>query len=592
LVSDFPSNVDILSPSGERFRQERVLAIARVFLALAVLTVAFSAAPAAPFRLRLSLSGYLIFAASVLVSLGFGAGRRSLTTLIVHIVDLATAIGVMLLTDVMSLFGLLALFAVLTAAVRWGVREMMATAAIVVAFLLAQGLLVTWVQGSLQTLRTTGSAGIARPILESGLFVVAGALIGYVAQKEKRLRTEAAAVTAIVSRVQLRAGLGQTMASVFDAVLRLFGADRAVLVVQERAGRGIFLWEGGRITGAEGASIRGLQIDQATLDTYMFGPPGTAWHAVRRTAPGERLDTVALDSSGLPTHNAPCVFPEEFLASAGRFRSLIGVDVGMPGEWTGRLFLMDPDCGADRTAALALAQRMAREVGPAVYQVYLLRRLRSRSAANERARIARELHDGIIQTVLGVQIQLHALSHTQAGIPAALAGDLNRLGTILRDEALNLRDMIQRLKPLDLPPDQLMDALAEIIQRFERETGISARFITEFDQVDLPPDSCLEVVRVLQEALVNVRKHSGARNVVVRFTITNGLCRLSVDDDGRGFLFAGRLSHAELERTRRGPWVIKDRVRRLGGEITVESEPGHGARLEISFPLAAYAVQQ
>jgi two-component system sensor histidine kinase DegS len=144
-----------------------------------------------------------------------------------------------------------------------------------------------------------------------------------------------------------------------------------------------------------------------------------------------------------------------------------------------------------------------------------------------------------------------------------LSNELTRLGTILRDEVVNLRDLMQRLKPLNLNGDQLMDALANIVQRFERETGISARFITRFDRIDLPPLACLEVTRVVQEALVNVRKHSGARNVTVRLD-------------------------ADLERTGLGPAVIKDRVRLLGGQMAVDSTPGHGARLEITFPLATY----
>ena len=91
-----------------------------------------------------------------------------------------------------------------------------------------------------------------------------------------------------------------------------------------------------------------------------------------------------------------------------------------------------------------------RQVQPAIYNLYLLHRLRSRSAATERARIGRELHDGIIQSVLGVQIQLHALSVPAATTSRALASELNRLGTILRDEVVGLRDLIQRMKPIDV----------------------------------------------------------------------------------------------------------------------------------------------
>ena len=89
---------------------------------------------------------------------------------------------------------------------------------------------------------------------------------------------------------------------------------------------------------------------------------------------------------------------------------------------------------------------------------------------------------------------------------------------------------------------------------------------------------------------MNVRKHSGARNVVVRLTADDAACQLSIDDDGRGFAFAGRFSQADLEHSRLGPWVIRERVRLLGGKVVVESDPGQGTRIEVSFPLATHEI--
>ena len=86
-----------------------------------------------------------------------------------------------------------------------------------------------------------------------------------------------------------------------------------------------------------------------------------------------------------------------------------------------------------------------------------------------------------------------------------------------------------------------------------------------------------------------MRKHSQAENVLVRFASSSGLWKLTVDDDGKGFDFSGRLSQAELDAARLGPVVIKERVRSIGGELALESVPGHGARLEITFPQRPHA---
>ena len=81
-----------------------------------------------------------------------------------------------------------------------------------------------------------------------------------------------------------------------------------------------------------------------------------------------------------------------------------------------------------------------------------------------------------------------------------------------------------------------------------------------------------------------MRKHAAARHVVVRLGRDEQRWLLSIDDDGRGFAFSGRLSQDDLDRQRRGPVVIKERVRAIGGELSVESEPGQGSRLTIVWP--------
>jgi signal transduction histidine kinase len=534
--------------------------------------------PAPMSRVDLLLAAYAAFAALALAVLRVRGGRWPAMTVMVHVADLTAAAGMMVLTKGGSPFWFLAVFALVAAARRWGFGETIATAAIVVGLSFAPA---SW---------PGDESALYQLLLGPTLLLLAGILLAYIAQAEKRLRAEADTLAGIVSRLELRLGLKNTMAVVFDAVVRLVGADRALLVVREVSSGHVSLWEGGRNTGPSSAP-RVTRLDARRFESFMVAPGAAAWYAVRRVKPRERLDIVALGRDGARTDDKPGELPAPLLAAIGAFRRLLVVNFDMPGELEGRLFLVDPVRDRNRESAMAFGQRILRQIGPAVYNVYLLHRLRSRSAANERARVARELHDGIIQSVLGVQIQLHALSVPAAKQSRALASELNRLGTILRDETVSLRDMMQRLTPLELQPELLMDTIADVVQRFQRDTGITARFITPLDQLDLSPRACREVTRVVQEALVNVRKHSGARNVVVRLGASDdGACQLSIDDDGRGFAFAGRFSQADLERSRLGPWVIRERVRLLGGKVVVESDPGHGTRIEVSFPLATQEI--
>jgi signal transduction histidine kinase len=226
-----------------------------------------------------------------------------------------------------------------------------------------------------------------------------------------------------------------------------------------------------------------------------------------------------------------------------------------------------------------------RRVSSAAFNVYLLRRLRSRAGAMERARVARELHDGVLQSLIALEMQVDVLRRNEAG---RLAEELGPLQHLLHNEILNVRELMQAMRPVEIEPHQFLDFAADTVQRFQRETGISARFISELDEVWLAPRTARELARILQEALVNVRKHACARHVIVKFGSELGRWKLSIDDDGQGFDFAGRFEQKQLDQTRRGPAIIKERLRAIQGELAVESWPGEGARIEISLPQKTY----
>jgi signal transduction histidine kinase len=553
-------------PVDQRRRAEHAVAIARTFVAIGAL-IAIALSPIAPETRRILsalLVTYVAFACAALPLVGPILERWRSAPIVLHIVDLSAAGAVTFLAPASDgPFFVLCLFTLLAAAYRWGFAE---------------------------TLATTGAAlalQVAHPdaLIRSTDIALAGALIAYFARSEKRFHTEATAIAATLSRVDVRAGLRRTVTTVFDALLHLFDAPRLILVVRDNPTGQTFLWEATRNDEATGPAVRMSRLEPGHLSTYLFAPAHASWHAVRDRR-RQALDFVALDKDGRRVSADSWSVPSQFVAAVEPFDRLLSLDVTSGTDWTGRLFLMNPAVAADRYSAIALGNRVLRHVAPAVHNVYLLRRLRTAASAIERGRIARELHDGVIQTVTGVEIQVAALSMRVANESPGVLQELNRLHITLRQEVARLRDFMQQMRPLEIEPDKLVDALGEYVQRFQRDTGIVARFVTQLDRVALSPRACREIARILEEALVNIRRHSGARNVFVRLSAVNGDYRLSIDDDGRGFPFSGRLSQADLDSTRKGPLVINERVRQLGGALTVESEPGRGARLEIAVPVS------
>jgi signal transduction histidine kinase len=207
-----------------------------------------------------------------------------------------------------------------------------------------------------------------------------------------------------------------------------------------------------------------------------------------------------------------------------------------------------------------------------------------RAGALERARFARELHDGAVQSLIAVEMQVDVLKRQARNDATVVPDELSRIQGLLREEVLKLRELMQVMKSLDVDSRKLIPFLGDTVERFQRETGISARFLSELEEVDMPPQVCRELARIVQEGLVNIRKHSQAKQVLVRLGVMDGKLRVTIEDDGRGFPFEGRLSQSDLESLGKGPLIIKERVRLIAGELTIESTPGKGSRLEIDVP--------
>jgi signal transduction histidine kinase len=312
--------------------------------------------------------------------------------------------------------------------------------------------------------------------------------------------------------------------------------------------------------------------------TYLFPAPAEAWFAVARGGDAIGLfDVRSVERHTGRLRRRALNFPAPFL-QAHPFRSLLVLTAGGDGKWVNRLLLFDAPVGARQARIL---DTVGRQVGPALYSLERLSQLRSRVGAAERARVARDLHDGVIQALIGLEMRVGVWRQQAIESQAPSAAQFEDIQNALRTEVLDLRDLLQQMKTGSVDPKLMLDHLASLVAQFQRDTGIVAHFVTEVAELDLSPPVCDEIIRVVQEALVNVRKHSGARNVLVRVSASDGCWKFEIDDDGRGFEFTGRRSQAELEAERKGPVIMKERVRSIGGELAVDSTPGKGARVEV-----------
>jgi len=167
----------------------------------------------------------------------------------------------------------------------------------------------------------------------------------------------------------------------------------------------------------------------------------------------------------------------------------------------------------------------------------------------------------------------------------ALESGLASLYHTVKNEGAELRHMVTDMRPLRMQSADLVDLMRGFGERFRNEAGMALDLLVDSVEVQAPDRICREIFQIYREALNNIKKHAKASHVVVKLTQDDSRLVLVVDDNGEGFSFAGRFTGDELDRLRLGPISIKERTRTVGGILTVESNPGHGARLTIEVPL-------
>jgi len=590
----FFSRLQAPASPGETRRVERWLATARVFLAISALVAIWidpgqlGNSPWAYWFIGL----YIVHGVVVMLLLRFRKESTAAFRLLVHAADiLGPALVSLFATGQRSPFFLFFVFVLGAAAYRWGLRETVGTAMATVALLWLESLAV---HGGFLVLLDRLLArhhlplmGINIPDLEpkrlfmlSVYLIVMGVLLGYLAEQQKQLRAERAVIARVLGRVRVEEGLTGTLREILAELLKLYGAGRALIASQEIHSHRVFVGEVRR--GESGPSeLRWLESAPIDRETYLFDSDADVWLA--NCGAAGPIKILALDANGMRLR-APSCQGTENLARLQSFTSTVAVSFTFGNEWWGRIFLLDPVLGGDREEELRFLQELVRQVGPAVYNVYLLRRLRQRAGAVERARVARELHDGAVQSLIAMEMQVDVLRRQSESQGGPLTTELGRIQSLLREEVLKLRELMQQMKSLDVDEANLLRFMQDTVERFQRETGITTLFVSDLDAIEMPQRVCRELARIVQEGLVNVRKHSAAHNVLVRLGAKDGLWRLSVEDDGHGFPFAGRYTQAELEALGQGPVVIRERVRLIAGELTVESSPSRGSRLEVTVP--------
>ncbi|MES9971519.1 MAG: histidine kinase [Candidatus Thiodiazotropha sp.] len=244
------------------------------------------------------------------------------------------------------------------------------------------------------------------------------------------------------------------------------------------------------------------------------------------------------------------------------------------------LYVDKPGIYDGREDVLDILNTIGSHLGMAVAKQRSDSEARRLSIVEERTSLAHELHDSLAQTLASLRFQVRMLEETMQSDPVSEKAiqEAKRIHNGLDEAHDELRELINSFRA---PFDQrgLVPALSKLVERFNQETGIPAFFQPDCIKTDLDTSQEMQALRIVQEALANIRKHAKAHTIRVLLRCrSQGSYLILVEDDGVGFEGAvpqgNPGEHIGLS-------IMEERARRVGGELSIESEPGEGTRVEL-----------
>lgn len=269
-------------------------------------------------------------------------------------------------------------------------------------------------------------------------------------------------------------------------------------------------------------------------------------------------------------------------------RSLLAAPIISRGEILGNLYLTEK-LGADAFTVgdEETLERLATQAALAIENARLHTQARALAVAEERDRIAREIHDSVAQVLGYVNTKTQAIEELlKAGNTERATVQIAQMGQVAREAYADAREHILGLRAAAVTDRPFTESLAEYLVRWQEASGVVATL--EIDARDsatmdlrLSDVAELQLLRIIQEALANVRKHAEATRASVHLRECDSLIEVTVEDDGTGF---DREAPGRSHSPRFGLSTMRERAEAVGGSLAIESAPGTGTRVIARIP--------
>ncbi len=552
---------------------ERIIAGARLVLAIAALGLGLVSPHSAVESwgtARTTLFLYFLYAAVVVGAVDRGLMRINRLALATQVVDSLWFPLILANTQgEHSPFFLYYVFSLITASFRWGFRGALWVNTVNVCLY------------ALAYLATSSSEPdfhvfMARPAY---LYVLA-CLVGYLAEHQRRSQRQLKWLAEMSGSLPIHSRFPKMLEAAMERVRGLFRTEQCILVIEEEMGGKIAVR---KVAAGNRSGPYQLSGMSSTELEFLVTPRNNTGYLVNPHKWVARI--FGLNDLMCYDFDLQRVVSDGFrlntrLASLLEMDSLLSVPVYVGAAFRGRLYLVNRSHENFSILELQFLKLVVSQLAPLLENFRLLQNMQKISLLEEKNRIARDLHDGLLQSLSGLDLRLAACRRLFAHSPAEVLQEFEGLQRIVRDEHMELRNYTKRLKTPSFADHELATALQHYVEGFEKGNAVRVRLVLPPEGVRLSRAVNREIFQIVLEALTNVRKHASASEVLIQIE-QNELCtNLIIEDNGRGFSDQGTVADLQI----RKPWSIEGRTRSLNGSLSVESRPGRGTVLRVSIP--------
>lgn len=542
-------------------RAERLVAIGRVALASASLAAVWLD-PSAPSRYPgiayALMSVYSVYALVLAISVWRRPARSASRRLLTHVTDLAVFTAVIYLTEgATSPFFLYFIFSLLSATLRFQLRGTFWTAIASLLIFIGMGMWASLVLND-------PDFELNRFLIRSVYLSIAGVLLIYLSVHQEQHRHE---LWRLSNWPRL---IDEDLPALLSGLLRhaavTLRTDKAVVLL--------------RIEGEESGRLISIDGERSTSEPWTGSVVAPHLEDVDFYCRG--LDSAPLVMTTADEAPLTSIQPLD-PAIQERLEPSGAVSVRLSGaRVSGRLLVLDT---AELTSDdMVLCRIVAETIVARLDEYFLLEEIRTSAIASERVRVSRELHDGLLQSLTGIALQLRVAERVLSAEPDRAITILAQVRDLIVRNQRDLRDFVQSLRDQEVssgdPPLSLK--LMAIGERARMEWSMKVSLDLDGEAM-IPTDVARQLTPLINEAISNAGRHGGADLVQVHLASQDDALTLRIKDNGRGFPFHGRYSLDDLNTQNIGPLTLRERVAELRGQLQLESTDS-GAVLDIRIP--------